>query len=558
MFKGGYPINKYTYINLETESKLKELLYPYIKPLQRKILKSPKERLILYKYHHLSEIISLNNQKYIKEEEHISKVIYHINGYQLDSYQRLAVLSREKSSLIVAGAGSGKSLTILGKIAYLVLEKNVKPEEILCISFTNDATKNLQKNIAKNFSFNIDIYTFHKLALKILSANHIPYSIAPDDFLDISIDEFFQELSNYPYISYQVNLLLNKYNQTITSIKKTIHTFISLFKGNNYNYSDFLSIIHKNKNIFNYKNYRKNKAFLICILNVYKIYEDNLHEENLLDFNDMINKCLSVMKKGRLPFPWKYIIIDEYQDTSQTKFLMIQEIMRRRHASLLAVGDDFQSIYRFTGCDLDIFLKFTTYFPYAKIFQIINTYRNPQELINVAGTFIMKNKFQQKKKLQSPKHLKRPIIICETTDEITTLKDLIIQNQNHEIMVLGRNNNDIYHYIDKDTTELKDKMFTYENKTFRYLTIHKSKGLESEIVILINCTNSKTGIPSQLQDENVIRFVKKEKDYYPYEEERRLFYVALTRTKTKIYIISNPSKESIFIKELKKYIQKNK
>jgi len=520
------------------------------------LIKTSKERLILKKYHHLSELISINNQKYIKEEESISKVIYHINGYPLDEYQRLAVLSPERASLIVAGAGSGKSLTILGKIAYLVLEKNVSPEEILCISFTNDATKNLQKNIAKNFSFSIDIYTFHKLALKILSANHMPYSIAPDDFLDIAISEFFINLPTYPYIQKQIDLLINKYNQTIPSIQKTIHTFISLFKGHNYTISDLYNIVKSNKNLFNYKNYRPNKAFLICILNVYLIYEQNLHDENLLDFNDMINKCLSVMKKGRLPFPWKYIIIDEYQDTSETKFLMIQEIMRRRRASLLAVGDDFQSIYRFTGCDLDIFLKFTTYFKYAKIFQIVNTYRNPQELIDIAGTFIMKNKFQQRKKLQSSKHLHRPIIIIETEDEIMALKDLLIENQGHEIMVLGRNNNDIYHFIDKDYVEGEGKCFTYEAVSFRYLTIHKSKGLESEIVILINCTNNKTGIPSQLQDENVIRFVKKEKDYYPFEEERRLFYVALTRTKTKIFIISNPQKESIFIKELKKYLKK--
>ena len=98
----------------------------------------------------------------------------------------------------------------------------------------------------------------------------------------------------------------------------------------------------------------------------------------------MINKSIQILKRDGLKKKWKYIIVDEYQDTSITKFNMIKEIINQTDAKFLAVGDDFQSIYRFTGCNLHIFLNFTKYFDNAKIFQIINTYRNPQELINVA------------------------------------------------------------------------------------------------------------------------------------------------------------------------------
>ena len=109
----------------------------------------------------------------------------------------------------------------------------------------------------------------------------------------------------------------------------------------------------------------------------------------------MINKCTSILKEKGLNKKWKYIIVDEYQDTSLTKFYLLDELIKLTNAKFLAVGDDFQSIYRFTGCDLTIFLNFFKYFKYSKIFHIINTYRNPQELINVAGTFIMKNKYQR-------------------------------------------------------------------------------------------------------------------------------------------------------------------
>ncbi len=266
----------------------------------------------------------------------------------------------------------------------------------------------------------------------------------------------------------------------------------------------------------------------------------------------MINKSVEVLKKTRYIKKYKYIIVDEYQDTSLTKFNLLNEIINITGAHLLAVGDDFQSIYRFTGCNLNIFLNFTKYFKYSRIFQIVNTYRNPQELIDVAGSFVMKNKSQQKKKLISKKHLSKPIVVYYSNDKTKSLKEILLflDKQNiKEIMVLGRNNKDILKYID-NTYKQENDIYTYQNISFRYLTIHKSKGLESNTVILINMEDSLTGMPTKIKNENILKYVNNTKDYYPYEEERRLFYVALTRTKNKTYIISPTKNESIFIKEI--------
>lgn len=268
----------------------------------------------------------------------------------------------------------------------------------------------------------------------------------------------------------------------------------------------------------------------------------------------MINRSISLLKETKKIKHYKYIIVDEYQDTSLTKFHLLNEIISITGANFLAVGDDFQSIYRFTGCNLHIFLNFTKYFKYSKIFQIVNTYRNPQELINVAGNFVMKNKYQQKKNLISHKHLSKPVVIYYQNNKIQALKDILIylNKQNiQDIMVLGRNNKDITKYID-NTYKQDNDLYTYQNVTFRFLTIHKSKGLESHTIILINMEDSLLGMPTKIKDEKILKYVNNTKDIYPYEEERRLFYVALTRTKNKTYIISPTKNESIFIKEIKK------
>ena len=319
--------------------------------------------------------------------------------------------------------------------------------------------------------------------------------------------------------------------------------------------SYFLTILRKIKFTINIKQYYINKHILLLIINIYLLYQNKLKENNSIDFDDMINKCTNLVNKdGNLP-NWKYIIVDEYQDTSITKFNLINEIINKTNANFLAVGDDFQSIYRFTGCNLHIFLNFQKYFKNSKIFHIINTYRNPQELINIAGTFIMKNKQQLHKILISNKRINNPIYLYETTDYIKTLKKILNTIKENSIFVLGRNNNDITRYID-NTYKVEDNYYTYNNITFKYLTIHSSKGLEADNIILINMEDNILGFPSKIKEEKILKYVNNTKDYYKYEEERRLFYVALTRTKNRVYIIAPKTNQSIFLKEIKKYTKK--
>ena len=165
----------------------------------------------------------------------------------------------------------------------------------------------------------------------------------------------------------------------------------------------------------------------------------------------------------------------------------------------------------------------------------------------------MKNKHQIKKQLISNKHLYKPIKIYYSNNQTSIFKKILINlDKNKTLYVLGRNNNDINYYIDNSFIKLENNYYKYNNITFRYLTIHKSKGLEADNIILININNNYNSLPSKIRDEKLLKYVKCTKKYYSYDEERRLFYVALTRTKNYVYIISPYNNESIFIKEIKR------
>ena len=152
------------------------------------------ERTFLHDYKNINSFIEIHNNNYLKLIRSQTTILDNVNGYPLDEYQSRVVLSNEPATLVIAGAGSGKSLTIIGKIIYLVKNCNINPKDILCISFTNDATINLKNNIQKNYNFDINIYTFHKLSLEILKQNNIEYQISPEEHLSIIIDNFIDNI----------------------------------------------------------------------------------------------------------------------------------------------------------------------------------------------------------------------------------------------------------------------------------------------------------------------------------------------------------------------------
>lgn len=439
-----------------------------------------------------------------------------MNEKQLEAVKSL------ENTLVVAGAGSGKTFTIVNKIKFLLDNNIYKENELLIISFTNESVNDLKRKI----DYNLDIMTFHKLAINLI--NNPNMKISNEYYLKFIINEYFNSYGKY---NKKQNKLIKRILQEIDidNLKKLIITFINLYKSN-YNDINYLLNLYQ-------KSHFINKIYFKIILEIYHIYNQELESSNLYDFNDMIKIATNNIINNQIKTNYKYIIIDEFQDTSLNRFKLINAIIKQNNAKIFVVGDDYQSIYRFTGCNLDIFLNFNKLVNNLNIINLDYNYRNPKEIIDVANSFIMKNKNQIKKETICLKNINKPIKICFYKNKRTAIEK-ILKYIDTKYLILGRNNKD------KDLFNVQDKPF---------LTIHKSKGLEEDNIILINLTNNNNSLPSKIKNHKLINKIIKT-DYYPYEEERRLFYVALTRTRNNIYLLVPKSNYSIFIKELmKKY-----
>ena len=463
-------------------------------------------------------------------------------GYELDKEQTNAALVNDCNTIIIAGAGAGKSTTMVGKIKYLVLYEHVLLENILCITFTNNAANSLEEKINKELGLKGKVYTFHKLSLEILKEYHINYRIADADLLEYLIDEIFACIHS----SYLEKLFLNKNyleSQEFLDYKKVIARFIKLFIANFYDAKYFQDILRKAK--------RKDMPMLKIINKIYEMYILEKASSGIIDFDDMIYMATKLVKIKGINRSYQYIIVDEYQDTSLVRENLVQAIKEKTGAFVTVVGDDFQSIYRFSGCDINNFLEFKKHFKPAKELYITNTYRNSKELIYVAGTFIMKNPRQRKKNLKSDKSIAKPIVICYYKNIKNDFYKLLNIIHSPNLMILGRNNADIYKVLN-DKLKFFNNKIILDDYNIYYKTIHKAKGLEEDNVLIINLSNDTNSLPSKIKDEKILRYVIKHFDIYPFEEERRLFYVGITRTKNYCYLFVPKDNPSIFVKELQK------
>ena len=482
-----------------------------------------------------------------------------INGRSLDIYQRKIVIDNSDSLLVVAGAGSGKTLTIIGKIRYLIEKKGVNVNDILCISFTNETVNNLKQRIG----YDIDCFTFHKLSLTILNDFGYNYNIVDDSLLDYITDEFFESIIyDNNLISYVLEYfegsindldydkLRTVYSNIFIKYKSIIKSFIKRMKTNNDNYDDFCKYVYRNKSS---SKRDKNIAFLIIVFNLFLIYEEELISTNSIDFDDMISLATSMVSLNGIERMYKYIIIDEFQDTSMVRYYLIKEIIAKTGSKLMCVGDDYQSIYRFSGCDLDLFINFKKYFNNAKIMYIKNTYRNSYQIINASCSFVRKNRYQLRKNLIAQFSLRNPIklIYYNKTnyyDKFYQLLDYLKECNKKNILVLGRYNNDVLKVVDGNYVDGK---ILYKDLNIQFLTVHRSKGLECDDIIILNMSDQLMGFPSKILDDEVFNLLSCNYEKYPYAEERRLFYVALTRTKYNVYIMVSMDNPSIFIKEIR-------
>ena len=338
-------------------------------------------------------------------------------------------------------------------------------------------------------------------------------------------------------------------------------TFITLFKSRGGSVDNMDDLLRPESIKQNYFYMERNRLFLKIIKPIIKAYNAHLVERNAIDFSDMINKATDLVRNGHHVHPYKWIIIDEYQDISVSRFKLIKAIIGQTGAKLLCVGDDWQSIYRFAGSDISLFTRFEKIFPYPAILRIEQTYRNSQQLIDVAGSFIMKNPNQYKKSLRPSKNADVPLqFVCYLDDPVKGIQHALEESIRNcgtrsSVLLLGRTRYDAEVLKHTSLFQLhKSGKIVYKNSpetSVNFMTVHNSKGLEADNVILLNFRNETLGFPNKIADDPLLGLVLTDADDYPYAEERRLFYVALTRTRNKAYILVDDMAPSEFFREFK-------
>lgn len=365
-----------------------------------------------------------------------------------------------------------------------------------------------------------------------------------------------------------VNTEENKY---ISRLVNLVCTFIQNFKTNGYTTEKFFAWNATSKN-------ERTKLFLTICEQCYHEYSKCLKERHAIDFEDMINDSARILREAEaqnLELDFKYIIVDEYQDISRQRFDLTKELSKLCSAKIIAVGDDWQSIYAYAGSDITLFTRFKETFGYGEELRITKTYRNAQEIIDIAGGFIQKNTEQIQKALISPKHISNPVIIQSYTENVDRkqyegkggkyflvgktveklMKEILSENPKSSILLLGRYGFDGYNLTKSADFEYWEKTGNVTSKTFadiemEFMTVHRAKGLGYDNVIIINAINSTYGFPSKIQEDPILHYVIKTDRSIEYAEERRLFYVALTRTKNRVYIVTPQQRPSEFVREL--------
>jgi len=670
---------------------------------------------------------------------------------KLDKEQREVVISKEKNTLVVAGAGAGKTTTMAAKVKYLIERQAVKPEEIIIVSYTNKAILELRERINDKLEIPVNISTFHAFAFDIVkklydTAPEINYSsykfiseylekVIYDDeellnklilflgfYFDLpenianfkTLNEYIDFKSNQEYETLKSNLdnyskqvgeqrlkykkslngeylrsiqevqianylflnnidyeyekvypvrnpvtnkpytpdffikqgelevylehfgvsenfkhslydeeqlnryingirlkrkihqtnntrLIETYSQYNDSKELTVHLegllrqsgftikkrdnkevyqrivetgkdkyifkftyflkeFIELYKTNGIINNSFDSLRSKTNNY-------RSLLFLDIAEGTYNYYQEQLKKYNKIDFSDMINQANQILVSDNISvkLPYKHIIIDEFQDIARQRFDFTHLLAKNTNASVTAVGDDWQSIFAFAGSDVSLFMKFITLMGEGKERKIINTYRNSQELIDIAGKFIQKNSNQIIKKLYSPKHIPNPIHICEYDDKVKLMMSLAektseiigqiyYENPEARILILGRYNFDLHKLVQTnlfiELSDIKIQCKKYSYAKIDFLTVHSAKGLGYDEVIILNLIEGTFGFPSQIESDPIMKLVLHEENSIPFAEERRMFYVALTRTKNRVFLMTPLSKPSRFAIEL--------
>ncbi len=393
----------------------------------------------------------------------------------------------------------------------------------------------------------IECYSFERSNGKLISSLEEKLKKQGVVFKPISSEELWAKVSE------------NNSKNLITGIAELMATVISLMKSNECDIEGLRHICLNNHSI-------ANTSLVDLITPVYNAYASILKQNGEIDFNDMINKATHMINDGKYVNTYKYVIVDEYQDISRSRFNLLKALRQSSDYKLFCVGDDWQSIYRFAGSDMDYIVNFANYWGATEYSKIETTYRFTDSLIDISGRFVMQNPVQIRKTIKGMKSNLGFAMgeIKGYTEELAVkfmLNRLRELPQNSTVFFIGR-----YSFDGKLLSDCPELDCRYDTGTqtaqvilkdrkdlkMEFLTAHKSKGLQADYVFIINNKDKGMGFPSKIQNDPLVDSLLECKEAYPFAEERRLFYVALTRARIKSFLLVVNGNESGFASEMEK------
>ena len=480
---------------------------------------------------------------------------FRVENHPLDREQRKSIYDPARFNLVVAGAGSGKTTTILGKILYLLQSGFASPPEILVLSFTHDSATELRERFLREYyqTFaeqillrkspppTITIETFHSLALKLLRTLWPDFSVTTNE---IDNEQSVSEITD--------NVISGSDELTIqTSI---IREFLDLHEL-------APEIVAQIASKFSSEEYRK---LFLTVSEKYQRELSSLLEKHQTTFSGLIKLAIRYLRSGQIKTRFRYIIVDEYQDLSALRQEFLRLLLESSQANLFAVGDDWQAIYGFSGSRVDFTLNFRRFWGDFSLHRISKTYRFGPTLARLSSGFIMQDHTQIRKQIQSQKEdALEPVVEISGDSERLNLEVLTHYFESlprdSSILLLGRFQIDrlrLLHCTQFKLTSDSIEFQTRPDLKIRFLTVHQSKGLEADHVIILNNREAKLGFPAHVKDSplkaELIKIAEELRlDQVSVNEERRLFYVALTRAKKQVILLTIDGKESSFIKELR-------
>lgn len=283
-------------------------------------------------------------------------------------------------------------------------------------------------------------------------------------------------------------------------------------------------------------------------------YVKELKNQNAIDFDDMILRAIQVIQDGEYKPKWKYILVDEFQDISSARVEFVNSLINKGPTpSLTVVGDDWQSIYRFSGGKLELTTRFGELVGNYTLTKLQKTFRYNNSIAKTAGEFIMENPEQFKKHIDThTKVIESQVYLLDDKpskqeglfERVVEVVAKIRENEpDASIAVIAR-----YNYLLNDSkTALWSQNF---KDNIHFWSFHKSKGLEADYCVLIGFFQGKSGFPNENRDDAVVEALLPSLDGFPHSEERRLLYVGITRARKKSYIIASATSPSDFITEL--------